>query len=131
MFRKLNAINRPETANVHCLYFESVTSHGKDVSVEATDAPSPASTSNEGRAQHSRVPTEVNNEKELSSVEDALLFAIGFTLFFLRDRQIPNCIGHLALWGFIECAFYQHHLVRHRIDVGRLRGVRNQAHQVI
>jgi hypothetical protein len=63
MFRKLNAISRPETPNVHCLCLESVTSHGDADSVDATDAPSPASTSSDGNAQQSSVPKEVNSEK--------------------------------------------------------------------
>jgi hypothetical protein len=63
MFRKLSAIRVPETANVHCLCLERVTSHGTADRVEATDAPSPTSTSKDGRAQQSRVPTDVNNEK--------------------------------------------------------------------
>jgi hypothetical protein len=53
----------PEAANIHCLCLESVTSHGIADRVEATDAPNPASTRSDGRAQHSSVPTDVNNEK--------------------------------------------------------------------
>ena len=63
MFKKLSAIRMPEAANVHCLCLESVTSHGIAERVEATDAPNPARTRSDGRAQHSSVPTDVNNEK--------------------------------------------------------------------
>ncbi len=63
MFKKFSAIKAPETANVHCLCLESVTSHGNSDNVEATDAPSPASTKSEGKAQQSSVPTDVNNKK--------------------------------------------------------------------
>jgi hypothetical protein len=45
------------------LCLERVTSHGNADSVEATDAPSPASTSRDGIAQQSSVPTDVNSEK--------------------------------------------------------------------
>jgi len=60
---KLRPIRTPETENVHCLWRDSVTSHGKNESVEATEAPSPASTSSDGSAQHKSVPTDVNSEK--------------------------------------------------------------------
>jgi len=60
---KLSAISVPEMENVHCLCRDSATNQGTAESVEATDAPSPASTSSEGRAQHNRVPTDVNKEK--------------------------------------------------------------------
>jgi len=63
MFRKLSAISVPEIAKVHCLCLDRVTSHGNVDNVEATDAPSPANTSKDGRAQQSSVPTDVNNEK--------------------------------------------------------------------
>jgi hypothetical protein len=63
MFTKLSAIRTPDTPNVQCLCFESVTSHGTNERVEATDAPKPKSTSNEGRAQHTNVLTDVNKEK--------------------------------------------------------------------
>jgi len=45
------------------LCLDSVTNHGKDDSVDATDAPNPASTRSDGRAQQSSVPREVNSEK--------------------------------------------------------------------
>jgi hypothetical protein len=63
MFTKLSAIKMPESANVHCLCLERVTSRGNADKVEATDAPDPASTKREGRAQHKRVPTDVKSEK--------------------------------------------------------------------
>jgi len=63
VFKKLNPIRMPVAANVHCLCLESVTSHGIADKVEATDAPSPASTSSDGRAQQSKVPTDVKREK--------------------------------------------------------------------
>jgi hypothetical protein len=63
VLKKLNAIKAPETANVHCLCRESVTSHGMKESMDATEAPSPNSTSNEGSAQQSKVLTDVNKEK--------------------------------------------------------------------
>jgi hypothetical protein len=63
MFTKLKAIRMPEIKNVHCLSLERVTSHGKNESIDATDAPRPSSTSRDGRAQQSSVPTDVNREK--------------------------------------------------------------------
>jgi len=63
MFIKLRAINAPDTENVHPLCRDKVTSHGRNESNEATDAPSPNRTSRDGRAQHNRVPSDVNREK--------------------------------------------------------------------
>ena len=63
MFTKLEAIRMPETENVQCLCRESTTSHGMRDSVDATDAPKPKRTSNEGSAQQSRVLSDVNREK--------------------------------------------------------------------
>jgi hypothetical protein len=63
MFTKLSAVRIPDTANVHCLCRESVTNHGMNDSIEATDVPRPTSTSNDGRAQQRRVLSEVNREK--------------------------------------------------------------------
>jgi hypothetical protein len=63
MFTKLAAISTPEIPNVHGLWCERLTSQGAAESRDATDAPSPASTSREGNAQHSNVPRDVNNEK--------------------------------------------------------------------
>jgi hypothetical protein len=63
MLTKLRAIRMPDTANVHCLYLESITNHGMRESVDATDAPNPTSTRSDGRAQQRRVPTDVNSEK--------------------------------------------------------------------
>jgi hypothetical protein len=60
---KLVAINTPEILKVHALCRESVTSQGSAESADATVAPNPASTSNEGRAQHRSVLREVNKEK--------------------------------------------------------------------
>jgi hypothetical protein len=60
---KLNAMNTPDTENVHSLCRESVTSHGKDERIDATDAPSPNRTSNAGSAQQSSVLTDVKREK--------------------------------------------------------------------
>jgi len=48
---------------VSTLCRDSVTSHGRNESIDASDAPSPNKTSNEGRAQQSRVPAEVNRER--------------------------------------------------------------------
>ena len=53
----------PEIEKVHNLCRESVTSHGANESMDATDAPKPKSTNNEGRAQQSKVLREVNREK--------------------------------------------------------------------
>ena len=63
MFTKLHAIKTPDMVKVRTLCRESVTNQGKNERVDATEAPSPNSTSNEGRAQQSRVPIEVNSEK--------------------------------------------------------------------
>lgn len=53
----------PEIEKVHCLCRDSVTSQGKNESVDATEAPSPNSTSREGKAQHSSVLRDVKSEK--------------------------------------------------------------------
>jgi hypothetical protein len=63
VFTKLHAIKTPETVNVRTLCRESVTNQGKNEREEATEAPSPNSTSNEGSAQQSSVLREVNREK--------------------------------------------------------------------
>jgi hypothetical protein len=63
VFKKVKAMRPPDIANVHCLCRDNVTSHGKNERVDATDAPSPNSTSSEGSAQQRRVLNEVNNEK--------------------------------------------------------------------
>jgi len=63
MLKKPRAISKPDTANVHCLCRDRVTSHGKNESIDATDAPRPNKTSSEGKAQQSNVPTELNSEK--------------------------------------------------------------------
>jgi len=63
MFTKLIAINTPDTENVHALWRERVTSHGMNERNDATDAPRPNNTSSDGRAQQSRVLTDVNSEK--------------------------------------------------------------------
>ena len=57
------AIKTPYIVNVHALWRERVTSHGMNVSSDATDAPRPNSTSSDGRAQQSSVLTDVNSEK--------------------------------------------------------------------
>jgi hypothetical protein len=102
MFRKLNAINIPEITNVHCLCLESVTSHVNADSVEATDAPSPASTRSDGRAQQSSVPNDVKREKQLSNDEDAAPLVISFKLSFLRDRAVSNGIGRFTFGRFLQ-----------------------------
>jgi hypothetical protein len=63
MLTKLSAIRTPDTVNVHCLCRDIVTSHGMNESIDATDAPKLKSTSNDGRAQHKRVPSDVNRER--------------------------------------------------------------------
>jgi hypothetical protein len=63
MFTKLSAIRVPDTANVHCRCRESVTSHGMNESIDATEAPKPKSTSSDGSAQHTRVLSDVKREK--------------------------------------------------------------------
>jgi hypothetical protein len=63
VFAKLHAIKAPDMLNVRTLCRESATNQGKNESIDATDAPSPNNTSNEGRAQQSRVLREVNKEK--------------------------------------------------------------------
>jgi hypothetical protein len=57
------AIRMPEIENVHCLYRDSVISHGRNESIDATEAPNPSRTSRDGRAQQSSVPADVNREK--------------------------------------------------------------------
>jgi hypothetical protein len=63
VFRKLHAIRAPEMLKVRTLWRESATSHGRNESIDATDAPRPNKTSNDGRAQQSSVLTELNSEK--------------------------------------------------------------------
>jgi hypothetical protein len=63
VFTKLQAIKTPEMLKVRILCRDSVTSQGRNDSIDATDAPNPNSTSNEGRAQQSSVLREVNSEK--------------------------------------------------------------------
>lgn len=63
MFTNPKAISKPDTANVHCLCRDKVTSHGKNDSMDATEAPRPNKTSSEGKAQQSKVPRDVNSEK--------------------------------------------------------------------
>ena len=63
MLSKLKAINAPDIENVQPLWWDRVTSHGMNDSRDATDAPRPKSTSSDGKAQHSMVLKEVNNEK--------------------------------------------------------------------
>jgi hypothetical protein len=63
VFTKPSAINRPEMANVHRLYRDNVTSHGRYESVDATEAPKPNRTRSEGIAQQSSVPRDVKSEK--------------------------------------------------------------------
>jgi hypothetical protein len=60
---KLTTIRTPDTANVHCLWRDSVASHGMNDSIDATDAPRPNSTSSDGSAQQRRVLSDVNREK--------------------------------------------------------------------
>lgn len=55
-----NRIIKPETPNVHALYFDSATSQGAVLTNPARAAPAPSVTNNAGRAQHTSVPTEVN-----------------------------------------------------------------------
>jgi len=63
IFRKLAAMSAPEIPKTQGLCRDNATSQGQAVSVEATDAPRPASTSRDGRAQQSNVPTELKSEK--------------------------------------------------------------------
>src|ERR1700694_24163 len=65
MLTKLSAIRTPDTANVHHLCLESVTSHGMNESMDATDAPKPNSTSHEGSAPHRSVLSDVNRNHEV------------------------------------------------------------------
>jgi|SRR4029078_8163763 len=88
MFTKLKQIKVPDSKNVHCLCLESVTSHGKKESVDATDAPKPNNTSNEGRAQHRRVLSEVNKEKYPSTVERVGVCAV--TIFISLPLSIES-----------------------------------------
>jgi hypothetical protein len=73
-------------ANIHGLCLDSVTSQGKDPSVEATVAPSPASTSSDGRAQQSKVPTELNSEKQLRKTEVLLFCMVAFHFSTVIER---------------------------------------------
>jgi hypothetical protein len=63
MFTKLKPIRMPDIENVHSLWRESVTNHGMNESIDATDAPKPSRTRRDGRAQQRSVPTDVNKEK--------------------------------------------------------------------
>jgi hypothetical protein len=63
VYRKLDAIRSPDMLNVGTLCRESATNHGKNESTDATDVPNPNSTSNEGKAQQSKVLRDVNREK--------------------------------------------------------------------
>jgi hypothetical protein len=64
---KLAMMNRPATANVQFLYRERSISHGAAETTDATVAPSPSSTSKDGNAQHSSVPTDVKSERYLNN----------------------------------------------------------------
>jgi hypothetical protein len=63
MFMKLRTIKAPDIENVQALWRESITSQGMTESIDATDAPSPINTSNDGRAQHNNVLRDVNSDK--------------------------------------------------------------------
>ena len=78
----------PETKNVQCLCLESVTNHGKNDSVDAIDAPRPNSTSNEGKAQHKRVLSDVNKEKYPSTAERVGVWVV--TIFISIPLSIDN-----------------------------------------
>lgn len=49
--------------NVQFLWRDKVTSQGAAESADATVAPSPKRTSNDGKAQQSKVPTDENNDR--------------------------------------------------------------------
>lgn len=63
MFTKLRAINAPAIENVHPLWRDSETNQGMNDSRDAIELPKPNSTSNEGRAQHSSVLSDVKRDK--------------------------------------------------------------------
>lgn len=60
---KLMLMSMPAIANVHTLCFDIVTSHGATESAEATVAPIPINTSNEGKAQQRSVLKDPNNDR--------------------------------------------------------------------
>src|SRR5580698_10277455 len=59
---KLKLMNPPARVNVQNLFLDIVTNHGATDSREATVAPIPSNTSNEGRAQQTNVLNEPNSE---------------------------------------------------------------------
>ncbi len=63
MLTKLAVIRAPEMLNVQVLCRDNETSHGSDESAEATVAPNPRRTRTDGKAQHSRVLSDVKSEK--------------------------------------------------------------------
>src|ERR1700678_24411 len=60
---KLMLISAPATVKVHTLCFDIVTSHGAIDSAEATVAPIPINTSNDGKAQQISVLKEPNKDR--------------------------------------------------------------------
>src|SRR6185437_3698875 len=69
-----NAISTPAVVNTQTLWWDSFTNQGTEERTVATVAPSPKSTSRDGKAQQSRVPTDVNSERYRSRLlRDAVL----------------------------------------------------------
>jgi hypothetical protein len=62
----LKPINNPAPRKVHSLYVLNHINAGKSDTIPATTAPMPTATSNDGRAQHSKVDTEVNRDAMLT-----------------------------------------------------------------
>ena len=60
---KLMLISAAAIANVHTLCFDIVTSHGATESAEATLAPIPINTSNDGKAQQRSVLKDPNSDR--------------------------------------------------------------------
>lgn len=58
MYNQLAAIKNPAPANTHALCRDSVTSQGKLATTEATVAPNPTNTRNDGSAQQTSALTD-------------------------------------------------------------------------
>src|SRR5690348_16999633 len=95
-------MSTPAVVNTQALCWDNLTSQGTSDRTLATVAPSPNSTSSDGKAQQSSVPNEVKSDKYPSMPLRTCDLRVASTVAISRRREGMdiNRVGPLAFQGF-------------------------------
>src|SRR5579863_5915426 len=128
-------MSTPAVVNTQTLWWDNSTSQGTNERTDATVAPRPNSTSNEGKAQQSSVPNDVNSDRYPKIPLRALAFRAPSTVAIpcSCDRTEVNGVRLLPFWCFGDFAIYLNSLSVQPCQVGGfgLRVFGNEVKQLV